>query len=180
LQNIPENAGEPTTEELEAQYNEWLAAGGLDSVEEEIEAPLGFPTAPAAVRGMSTLPDFDEYVEPELVAAPAARPYEDPFSRGAIASYRETAKAWEIKDKLETSKRLAEARKRPNYQSMASMKREAKEEKRLAGIANRYLPSVLDMDRLRVNEMARTADQSPHDVEGKVACEDATASSARN
>src|ERR1035441_3662737 len=140
LQNIPEDAGEPTSEEMEAEYEAWVAAGGLNAIEEEIEAPLLAPPAPAAVR-----------------AAPVVEVKEDPFSRGAIASYRETAKAWEIKDKLETSKRLAEARKRPNYQSMASMKREAKEEKRLAGIANRYLPSVLDMDRLRVNEMARTA-----------------------
>lgn len=67
LQNIPDDADEPTSDELAEEYAEWVAAGmpGLGAVEEEVEAPLGF-APPAAVPCMSTLPDFDE-LEPELV-----------------------------------------------------------------------------------------------------------------
>jgi hypothetical protein len=71
LQNIPDDAGEPTSGELAEEYEAWVAAGGLDAVEEEIEAPVMFTPA-AAGRRMSTLPDFDMELEAELVTVEPA------------------------------------------------------------------------------------------------------------
>jgi hypothetical protein len=65
----PEDA-EVDLDYLYADYEAWIAAGGLEAIEEEIEAPEMVMHAPAAVI-KSTLPDFNDYVEPELVTQPA-------------------------------------------------------------------------------------------------------------
>jgi hypothetical protein len=60
---------------------------------------------------------------------------------------------YEIEWKKEGYARLREARKRENYQSMASMKREAKAKKKYGRWgANLFLPSKLDLDLKRLNE----------------------------
>ena len=163
LRNIPDDAGEPTSEEMEAEYDEWVAAGGLDVIEEEIEAPLlGSRTAPALIK--ATLPDFDEYVEPEPVTQPAEAPYiftwpdaveqvyvdgSDPFSSRAIAGYRAATAAWEVQYKQEGLENARKARARGN--GSAQLKRHKAARK----LANSYvrLPSQLDPNGDRLEEL---------------------------
>jgi hypothetical protein len=164
LQDIPDNAGEDTGEllappeeanvdldELEAEYRKYATNGMFEeAIEEEIEAPLLAPPAADVIR--STIPDFDE-LDPESVlvpAAPVVEEKEDPFSARAIAGYRADTVAWEIKSRKEGYARLREARKRPNYQSMASMKREAREKKLAKGYASRFSWDANDLERQRL------------------------------
>ena len=162
LQNIPDNAGEDTGElltppeeanvdldELEAEYRKYVTNGMFEeAIEEEIEAPLAPPPAAVIRHTVPDLPDFDEYLEPEPVLVPTA-PYEDPFSRGAIESYRANTEAWEVKWKKEGYARLREARKQPTYQSMRSLKRD----RRAKGYANRFTPPPWELELARVNAM---------------------------
>jgi hypothetical protein len=176
VQNIPEDAGEDSGEELitpedaqvdldalEAEYAAAVAAGMFeDSVEEEIEAPLGFAPA-AAVYIKPTLPDFDDYVEPELVTvepAPIEYPAYDERDFGTYASRAAALAEWEVHWKQENRDRLREFRKRPNYNSLAELKREAKAKKLARGYASRFAPSQVDLDIARINEIARLKEKN--------------------
>jgi hypothetical protein len=142
LQNIPDDAGENTGEELmtpedaqvdldylEAEYKKYVLEreAEVEIVEEEIEVPVLPTPTPASVYIEPTLPDFDVELEPVLVVVAPAAPIreEDPFSRRAIAEYRDSMEAWKVKWKQENLARMREARKLPNYHSMACLKREA-------------------------------------------------------
>ena len=128
LQNIPEDAGEPTSEELEAQYNEWVAVGGLDAVEEEIKAPE---------------------LEPVLVGVEQVQVYA-PFE--PWKDYRDQMAAWVAKDKLATNARLRENRKRSNYQSPAALKRAAKD-KKCSRAGPQFKRHMIDEAIERINEL---------------------------
>ena len=171
LQNIPEDAGEDSGEELitpedarvdldalEAEYAAAVAAGMFEeAVEEEIEAPLGFAPA-AAVYIKPTLPDFDDYVEPELVTvepAPIEYPAYDERDFGTYASRAAALAEWEVHWKQENRDRLREFRKRPNYNSLAELKREAKAKKLAKGYASRLLPTAVDLEFRRLMAMSR-------------------------
>ena len=173
LQNIPEDAGEPTSEEMEAEYEAWVAAGGLDAVEEEILPPLDAPAA----AGVNPWSDWDAFLaaeelepEPVLVAADVLMdltgefsamyqpglvdPYkykgmdeEEGFRPPDIAHYRADMAAWEVKWKKETRDCAREARKHGN--GAAQLKR-----RKLDKVyANRFMPSALDLELRRINEM---------------------------
>jgi hypothetical protein len=146
LQNIPDDAGENTGEDLVAEYEAWIAAGGLDAVEEEIEAPE-MVTRPAAAVIKATMPDFDDYVEPELITVgPAPITEEWPF--GTRESRAAALDKWEAGWKKETSERLREARKLPNHTSVAQMRRDS----RAKGYATRFYPHPCDLDLERLNK----------------------------
>ena len=176
LRNIPEDAGEDSGEELitpedarvdldalEAEYAAAVAAGMFEeAVEEEIEAPLGFAPA-AAVYIKPTLPDFDDYVEPELVTvepAPIEYPAYDERDFGTYASRAAALAEWEVHWKQENRDRLREFRKRPNYNSPAALKLEAAAKKRVKVYASRYAPSQVDLDIARINEIARLKEKN--------------------
>ena len=169
LRNIPEDAGEDSGEELmtpedaqmdldalEAEYAAADAAGMFyhdPEVEaiEDIEAPEMY-MRPAAAVIKATLPDFDELEpEPVLVAAPSME--ESPFGPRARAFYAARRAEWEVQDKLETRERLREHRKRENYQSPADLKREKAKKNSGRGYAGLFLPSQVDLDLERLNEM---------------------------
>jgi hypothetical protein len=186
LQNIPEDSGEDTGEiqtpedvevnldELEASYQKYVAARMLEGelVEEEIEAPdMVSRPAPAIIR--ATLPDFDEYVEPEPVTQPAEAPYiftwpvgaveqvyvegSDPFDRRAIAGYRAATAEWEVgwnKEKLDIQRKA-----RASGNGAAQLKR-FKAAKRCANRFS-FQAHPLDIALARVNEIARLKEKDP-------------------
>jgi hypothetical protein len=180
LQNIPENAGEDigqeleppenanvNLDELEAEYQKYIADGMFEEpVEEEIEAPLGFPAPDAAVNNLGSgcgLPTEETFLVADYVPstvfstreifAQYRRDWETYRSEGEESFdemrsrvKRENAEL-DIKNKKEGYERLAEARKRPNYQSPSSLKREAKAKKLAEGYGSRLTAGGIEQER---------------------------------
>jgi hypothetical protein len=114
-------------------------------------------TRPTAAVIKATMPDFDAYLEPELVTVEPAPPMEAPpiveeaWPFGTREFRARALAEWEAGWKLENRERLREFRKRPNYHSLAELKREAKAKKRGRGYVR--LPSQFDPDLERLNEL---------------------------
>jgi hypothetical protein len=142
---------------LETEYAAAVAAGMFEeAVEEEIEAHM-MATRPTAAVIKATMPDFDAYLEPELVTVEPAPPMEAPpiveeaWPFGTREFRARALAEWEAGWKLENRERPREFRKRPNYHSLAELKREAKAKRHGRGYVR--LPSQLDPDLERLNEL---------------------------
>ena len=131
LRNIPDDADEFTADEMEAQYDAWVAGGGLDAIDEPteaaeetiigidepIEAPDMVSKPPVALHEV-IMPDWSGYPAAIVHVMAPSEPY---------AVVRARNEALDVQSKLEGRQRLAEdRRKHPNRPSMAQMKRNAK------------------------------------------------------
>jgi hypothetical protein len=136
---------------LDAEYAAAVAAGMFDDepVEEEIEAPV-LVMRPAEAIIKAILPDFDDYLELELVTTSPIVEEEWPF--GTRESRALARAEWKAQYKLENREILREYHKRSNHHSLAELKREATAKKRVRGYASQYAPSPQDLYLEKIND----------------------------
>jgi hypothetical protein len=156
---IPADIGNGEAEFTPPEAGNPVELAELAAMEAEFQEYLARMEAGPEFAGVFTQPTaIVDDAEPELVAVQPDPPVEavpifidDEWPFGTRESRAAYLAEWEAKYKLENREHLREARKRSNYQSMASLKREAKAKKELKSLSASF--QLDDRDSIRLEEL---------------------------